>query len=46
MARYTPSPSHGEARYLVTGDLTLRDLGAFRGVEIVTPRELLELNPE
>jgi predicted nucleic acid-binding protein len=36
----------GEARYLVTGDQALRDLGAFRGVEIVAPREFLELNPE
>lgn len=35
----------GEAHYLVTGDEGLRDLGTFRGVEIVTPRELLELSP-
>lgn len=33
----------GEARYLVTGDQALRDLGAFRAVDIVTPREFLEL---
>jgi putative PIN family toxin of toxin-antitoxin system len=33
----------GSARYLVTGDRALRDLGSFRDVEIVTARELLEL---
>jgi putative PIN family toxin of toxin-antitoxin system len=33
----------GGARYLVTGDRALRDLGSFRDVEIVTARELLEL---
>lgn len=33
----------GGARYLVTGDQGLRDLGAFREVEIVSPREFLEL---
>jgi putative PIN family toxin of toxin-antitoxin system len=33
----------GEARYLVTGDRRLRELAAFRGVEIVTARELLDL---
>lgn len=33
----------GGARYLVTGDHALRDLGSFRDVEIVTARELLEL---
>lgn len=36
----------GGARYLVTGDQALRDLGAFRAVEIVTPREFLELTRE
>ena len=36
----------GEARYLVTGDQALRDLGAFRAVDIVTPREFLELTRE
>lgn len=33
----------GAARYLVTGDQGLRRLGAFRGVEIVSPRELVEI---
>jgi putative PIN family toxin of toxin-antitoxin system len=33
----------GGARYLVTGDRALRDVGTFQGVEIVTARELLEL---
>jgi predicted nucleic acid-binding protein len=33
----------GGTRYLVTGDKPLRALGAFRGVEIVTPRELVDL---
>lgn len=33
----------GGARYLVTDDRALRDLGSFRDVEIVTARELLEL---
>ncbi len=33
----------GGARYLVTGDRALRDLGSFRGVEVVTARELLDL---
>ena len=33
----------GGARYLVTGDRALRDVGSFRDVEIVTARELLEV---
>jgi len=33
----------GGARYLITGDRALRDLGAFRGIEIVSPRDFLEL---
>jgi putative PIN family toxin of toxin-antitoxin system len=33
----------GGARYLVTGDRALRELGSFRDVEIVTARELLAL---
>lgn len=33
----------GGARYLVTGDHALRDLGTFRDVEIVSPREFVEL---
>lgn len=33
----------GGARYLVTGDQGLRDLGRFREVEIVSPREFAEL---
>ncbi len=33
----------GGARYLVTGDRALRELGSFDEVEIVSARELLEL---
>jgi predicted nucleic acid-binding protein len=33
----------GGARYLVTGDGALRDLGSFRGLEIVTAREMVEM---
>ena len=33
----------GGARYLVTGDRALADLGSFRGVDIVRPHELLEV---
>jgi putative PIN family toxin of toxin-antitoxin system len=33
----------GEARYLVTGDRGLLDVASFRGVEIVTARQFMEL---
>jgi uncharacterized protein len=32
----------GGARYLVTGDRALRDIGSFRDVQVVTAREVLE----
>lgn len=32
----------GRADYLVTGDRDLRELGAFRGITILTAREFLE----
>ena len=33
----------GGARYLVTGDQALREIGRFRGIDIVGPREFLEI---
>lgn len=33
----------GDARYLVSGDRALRALGAFRGIQIVSPRDFLEI---
>ena len=33
----------GSAEYLVTGDRKLRELGAYQGVQIVSPREFLEI---
>jgi predicted nucleic acid-binding protein len=33
----------GDARYLVTGDRALRDLGAFRGIAIVSPGDFIEI---
>ena len=33
----------GDARYLITGDRALRDLATFRGIEIVNPRDFLEI---
>ncbi len=36
----------GGARYLVTGDRNLRVLERFRGIEIVSPREVLDLIPD
>lgn len=37
----------GEARYLVTGDRALLRLGVFRGIDVVTARDLVEaLNAE
>lgn len=33
----------GDARFLVSGDRALRALVAFRGIQIVSPREFLEI---
>ena len=33
----------GDARYLVTGDRALIELGTFRGIDIMRPGELLEI---
>ena len=33
----------GGARYLVTGDQALREIGRFRSIDIVGPREFLEI---
>ncbi len=41
--RYLECAIEGEADYLVTGDRHLLGIGVYREVEIVTPREFLEL---
>jgi len=41
--RYLECAVEGEADCLVTGDRHLLDLGAYQGVEILSPREFMEL---
>jgi len=41
--KYLSAALEGRAEYVVSGDRHLLDVGAHEGVEVVTPREMLEL---
>jgi uncharacterized protein len=41
--RYLSAALEGRAQYVVSGDRALLDVGAHEGVQVVTPREFLDL---